>query len=395
VSAADPFVGVYERDLILVGGRGARLEAADGRSFLDFASGIGVNGLGYGDRKVVAAIRAQAGRLIHASNLFHNPPATELAARLAALAFPSRIFFCNSGAEAVEAAVKFARKIGRPSGRFELVAFERGFHGRTCGALSLTWAEKYREPFAPLLPGVRFCPWNDLRALDAVVGEQTAAVVIEPVQGEGGVRPASEELLRGVAEICRSKGALLIVDEIQCGLGRTGDMFAHSASGVKPDMMTLAKPLGGGLPMGATLLAERHATALAPGDHGSTFGGNPVAAAASLAVLERLTSEGFLEKVRRSSGRLMRGLRGIQRRHKSVVAEVRGRGLMVGVELRSDPGPVLKGLRERGILATKAAGNTLRLLPPLVVKPGEIKELLEALEATLASGADGSDGEKR
>ena len=395
MSAPDPFLGVYERDLTLVGGRGARLEAADGRSFLDFASGIGVNGLGYGDRKVVAAIRAQAGRLIHASNLFHNAPATELAERLAALAFPSRVFFCNSGAEAIEAAVKFARKIGKPSGRFELVAFERGFHGRTCGALSLTWAEKYREPFTPLLPGVRFCPWDDLGALDAAVGDQTAAVFIEPIQGEGGVRPASDELLRGVAEICRARGALLVVDEIQCGLGRTGDLFAHAASGILPDMMTLAKPLGGGLPMGATLLAERHAAALSPGDHGSTFGGNPVAAAASLAVLERLTSDGFLEKVRRSSERLMRGLRGIQRRHRGAVAEVRGRGLMVGFELNSDPGPVVKGLRERGVLATKAAGNTLRLLPPLVVRPAEIKELLEALEATLAAAAGGADGETR
>lgn len=390
----EAFVGVYQRDTTLVSGRGARLVDSEGRSYLDFAAGIGVNGLGYGDRKVVAAIRAQAAKLIHASNLFHNEPASALAARLVSIAFPSQVFFSNSGSEANEAAIKFARKIGQAARRYELVAFERAFHGRTCGALSLTWTEKYRLPFEPLLPGVRFCPWDDLEALEAVVTDKTAAVFIEPVQGEGGVRPASMEFLRGVSDVCRTKGALLVADEIQCGLGRTGDLFAHTAAGIRPDILTLAKPLGGGLPMGATLLAERYRATLAPGDHGSTFGGNPVAAAASLAVLDQVTDVGFLEKVTRNAARLMRGLRSLKRQHKAQIVEIRGRGLMAGVELRGDAGATVAALRKRGVLATKAGANVLRLLPPLVVKPAEIRELLEALDAVLQEGPheDGSRG---
>jgi acetylornithine/N-succinyldiaminopimelate aminotransferase len=222
---------VYERDLVLVSGKGARLFDKEGRSYLDFAAGIGVNGLGYGDRRVVAAIRQQAGKLIHASNLFHTEPAAALAARLVSLAFPSRAFFCNSGTEAVEGAIKFARRIGKEEGRTELLAFERGFHGRTLGSLSLTWTAKYREPFEPLLPGVRFCPWDDLKAAAAAISQKTAAVVIEPVQGEGGVRPASPEFLRGLKDLCRERGALLVMDEVQCGLGRTGRLFAHEHAG--------------------------------------------------------------------------------------------------------------------------------------------------------------------
>ena len=381
--SADPFLGVYRRDTTLVGGKGVRLVDSEGRSYLDFAAGIGVNGLGNGDRKVVAAIRAQAGKLIHASNLFHNAPATELAARLASLAFPARVFFCNSGAEAIEAAIKLSRKLGREQGRAELVAFDGAFHGRTYGALSVTASLRYREPFEPLVPGVRSCPWDDLAALEVLVTEKTAAVLIEPVQGEGGVRPASPEFLRGVSDVCRAGGALLVVDEIQCGLGRTGDLFAHTVAGIAPDVLTLAKPLGGGLPLGATLVAERHASVLATGDHGSTFGGNPVAAAAALAVLDRLAEPGFLARVTRNGARLMRGLRGIVRRHGDTIVDVRGRGLMIGVELRGEAEPIVSALRERGVLVTKAGAHVVRLLPPLVVKAGDVRELLDALESVL------------
>ncbi len=385
--STDPFLGVYRRDTTLVGGKGVRLVDSEGRSYLDFAAGIGVNGLGYGDRKVVAAIRAQAGKLIHASNLFYNAPATELAVRLASLAFPARVFFGNSGTEAIEATIKLARKIGRPQGRTELVAFCGAFHGRTYGALSVTASAKYREPFEPLVPGVRFCPWNDLAALEAIVTEKTATVLIEPVQGEGGVRPASPDFLRGVTEICRANGALLAVDEIQCGLGRTGDLFAHTAAGIEPDILTLAKPLGGGLPLGATIVAERHANALVAGDHGSTFGGNPVAAAASLAVLDRLTAPGFLARITRNGERLMRGLRGLKRRHGKKIVDVRGRGLMIGIELLGEAGPVVSALRERGVLVTMAGTHVVRLLPPLVVKAGDIRELLDALAGVLDENA--------
>ncbi|MFI5182843.1 MAG: aspartate aminotransferase family protein [Vicinamibacteria bacterium] len=378
---------VYERDLVLVSGKGSRLFDKEGKAYLDFAAGIAVNGFGYGDRTILTAIKQQVSKLIHASNLFHTEPAAALADRLAALAFPSRVFFCNSGTEAWEGAMKFARRVGHGTGRFEFVCFERGFHGRTLGALSTTWNPKYREPFEPLLPGVHFCPWNDLAAARALVGEKTAAVMIEPVQGEGGVRLAEPAFLRGLADLSRERGALLVFDEVQSGLGRTGSMFAYQQVGVTPDLLTLAKPLGGGLPMGAILIREELAGAIRPGDHGSTFGGNPVAAAAALAVLDRLTAPGFLETVQKRGVALSRGLRKLARRFPEAIAEVRGPGLMIGVEFKGEAGPVLKALRGKGVLATKAGDNVLRLLPPLVVKPKEIREFLSALEAVLGEGA--------
>jgi predicted acetylornithine/succinylornithine family transaminase len=378
---------VYERDLVLVSGKGAKLFDKDGRAYLDFAAGIAVNGLGYSDRAVVKAIREQAGRLIHASNLFHNEPAAALAERLVSLAFPARVFFCNSGTEAGEGAIKFARRIGREQGRTELVAFEGGFHGRTLGTLSLTWTAKYREPYEPLLPGARFCPFSDLSAAEQAIGERTAAVMIEPIQGEGGIRPAPPEYLRALAELCRRRGALLIVDEVQCGLGRTGVMFAYQRAGITPDVLTLAKPLGGGLPMGAILLREELASHIRVGDHGSTFGGNPVCAAAALAVLDRLTAPGFVPGIERKGAFLVRQLRALGRKFPAAIAEVRGSGLMVGVELKGEAGPVVKALRERGVLATKAGDRVLRLLPPLVVTRKDIRTFLTALEAVLAGGA--------
>lgn len=381
------FVPVYERDLTIVSGKGARLQDATGRSYLDFAAGVGVNGLGHGDREVLAAIRDQSRRLVHASNLYHSEPGSALAERLSTLAFPAKVFLCNSGTEAVEAAIKFARRIGRTQGRTELLAFEGSFHGRTLGALSLTWKAAYREPFEPLVPDVRFCPWGDLDAAAERVGARTAAVVVEPVQGEGGVRPAPEGFLAGLARLCRERGALLVADEIQCGLGRTGRLFAHQHYGFVPDALTLAKPLGGGLPLGAVLLRDDLAVGFAVGEHGSTFGGNPVACAAALAVLDRLASEGFLAGVAKRGASLARGLRRLARLHPSAVAEVRGLGLMFGVELRGAAAPVVAGLREQGVLATRAGDRVLRLLPPLVVKPAEIREFLAALESVLAGGA--------
>jgi predicted acetylornithine/succinylornithine family transaminase len=378
---------IYDRDITLVKGRGSRLLDTDGREWLDFAAGIAVNGFGYGDRRIVAAVKRQAALLMHASNLFHTEPASRLAERLVALAFPSRVFFTNSGTEAWEGAMKFARRIGKEQGRTEYVAFENAFHGRSMGALSTTWTAKYREPFEPLVPGVRFVPRGDLAAVAAAVGDKTAAVMIEPVQGEGGIRPASPEFLKGLLAICRERGALLVFDEIQCGLGRTGKMFAYQHSGVVPDILTLAKPLAGGLPMGAILLSESLAPALRVGDHGTTFGGNPVCAAAALAVLDHLEAPGFVDDVAARGLYLVRGLKKLARKHKDKIADVRGLGLMVGVELKGEAAPILKGLREKGILATKAGDKVLRLLPPLIVKRGEIRQLLAALDAVLATGA--------
>ncbi len=376
-------LGVYERDLVLTKGKGARVFDSTGKAYLDFAAGIGVNGLGYGDTKIVAALKKQAAALIHASNLYHNETTSALAERLASLAFPSRVFFSNSGSEANEAALKFARRIGKPQGRFELLAFERSFHGRTAGALSLTWTAKYREPFEPLLPGVKFSAL-DLAAAAAAITPETAAVFLEPVQGEGGVRPVEPAFLSGLRQLCSEKGALLVLDEVQCGLGRTGKLFAHQHAGITPDILTLAKPLGAGIPMGATLLREDLAPALHVGDHGSTFGGNPVAAAASMVVLDRLGAEGFLEDVLKKGASLLRGLEKLRRSFPQI-AEIRGLGLMLGVELQGEAAPLVKALRERGVLATKAGDNVLRLLPPLVIKRAEIKEFLAALEACLAA----------
>jgi predicted acetylornithine/succinylornithine family transaminase len=380
-------LGVYERDIVLVKGKGSRLWDSEGREWLDFAAGIAVNGFGYGDRRIVAAIKKQAETLIHTSNLYHNEPASRLAERLVALAFPSKVFFTNSGTEAFEAAMKFARRIGREQGRTEYVAFEHSFHGRSMGALSTTWTAKYREPFEPLIPGVCFVPREDLAAVERAVGERTAAVMIEPVQGEGGIRPASPELLRGLREICRRKGALLVFDEIQCGLGRTGRMFAFQHSGVVPDILTLAKPLAGGLPMGAVLLREELAPALRVGDHGSTFAGNAVCAAAANAVLDRLEAPGFVEDVAARGDYLRRSLDRLARRHRGAIVEVRGLGLMLGVELAGEAAPVVKGLRERGILVVKAGERVLRLLPPLVITRAEIRRLIAALDEVLAGGA--------
>jgi acetylornithine/N-succinyldiaminopimelate aminotransferase len=374
---------VYEREIVLVRGKGARLYDKEGRIYLDFAAGIAVNGLGYGDRKVLKAIRDQAGKLIHVSNLFHTEPGSELAARLVGLAFPGKVFFCNSGTEAFEAAMKFARRIGKAQGRTEYVCFERAFHGRTMGALSATWNPKYREPFEPLIPGVRFLPWNDLSAVREAVGDKTAAVMIEPVQGEAGIRVAEAGFLQGIAAIARERGALLVCDEVQCGLGRTGRMFGYEHAGITPDILTLAKPLGGGLPLGAVLLREELAGHIQVGDHGSTFGGNPVAAAAAQAVLDRLTTPGFVEGIARKGAFLIRGLKALKKKYPDLIAEVRGLGLMVGMELKGEAGPVLKALRERHILATKAGDKVLRLLPPLVIQRADIKAFLQALEAVL------------
>jgi acetylornithine/N-succinyldiaminopimelate aminotransferase len=377
---------VYERDLVIVSGKGARLTDSQGNTYLDFAAGIGVNGLGYGNSKVVSAIKKQAGKVIHASNLYFSEPVTALAQRLVEVSFPSRVFFTNSGTESVEAAIKFARRIGHAAGRTELVAFEGSFHGRTMGALSITWKEKYRAPFEPLVPGVRFCPWNDLKAAAGMIGAKTAAVFIEPVQGEGGIRVAPDDFLQGLSDICRDAGALFVSDEVQCGLGRTGSLFAFQRAHIRPDMVTLAKPLGGGLPLGAVLLRDELAGALSVGDHGSTFGGNPVAAAAALVVLEKLTSGGFVGKIEKKGNVLRRALRTLQRKYPNQIADVRGTGLMFGVELRGAAGPAITGLRARGILATKAGDNVVRLLPPLVVKRGDLQAFLVAFDEVLATG---------
>lgn len=357
----------YRRaDMVLERGEGVYLFDTDGRRYLDFMSGIAVAALGHADPAVAAAVADQMATLTHVSNLFHTMPHVELARRLVEHSFADRVFFTNSGAEAVEGALKFARKWARArgEGKHEIVAFGGSFHGRTMGALSVTYKAAYREPFAPLVPGVCFAPFNDLAAAATLISDDTCAVIVEPVQGEGGIHPATAEFLRGLRALCDRHEALLIFDEIQCGLGRTGRLWAHEAHGVTPDIMTLAKPLANGLPIGAILLTEDVAAAINPGEHGSTFAGGPVVCRAAQVVFDRISRPDFLAAVAANGDYLRQQLSAL---HSPLVVAVRGAGLLVGVELNTAVAPIQAAARERGLLIINAGDTILRLAPPLIV----------------------------
>jgi predicted acetylornithine/succinylornithine family transaminase len=387
VATASALLGVYRQpDPVLVSGRGARVADSDGRTYLDFTSGIAVNALGHGDPTVVDAARAalETG-LLHASNLFRTAPAAELAEWLVERSFGDRVFFCNSGAEAVEGALKFARRwatgVGGPE-RTGIVAFRGGFHGRTMGALSATDRPAYQAPFAPLVPRVQIVDPRDQRAVVAAIEPgRTAAVIVEPIQAEGGVHELDADFLATLRGLCDDAGAALIFDEVQTGLGRTGRLWAHEWSGVTPDLMTLAKPLAGGLPMGAIVLAGHVADAIQPGDHGSTFGGGPFVASVALAVCERLGSEEILENVRRCDARLRARFGALA--SAGAIAEARGRGLLWGLELGRPAGPVVDAARERGLLVCTAGAEIVRLLPPLNVSLADLDEGVAILEEVL------------
>lgn len=371
---------------VLVGGSGVRVIDDAGREYIDFASGIGVNAFGYADEGIADAMRAalESG-LIHTSNLFRTGPGGALAEQLVARSFADRVFFCNSGGEANEGAFKFARRYGLAHGgpaKHEIVALQNSFHGRLFGSLAATWREAFRAPFEPLMPGVRFVAPEDEAALRAVVTrERTAAIIAEPVQGEGGVKPLSTEYLKLLRTIADEVNAVLIFDEVQCGLGRAGKLFAHEHAGVTPDIMTLAKPLAGGLPMGAILLTERVAGFIQPGDHATTFGGGPYIASVALHVLERIANQGFLAEVERKSALLEQQLNGLIALPR--VKQVRGLGLMWGVELDGEAAPVIGALLQNGIIATVAGPNVVRLLPPLIIGDQEIEFVLEKLREVL------------
>lgn len=370
-------VQTYRRvPVVMVRGRGSRVWDADGRRYLDFVGGIATAPLGHGDPALARAIAVQAARLIGVSNLYYMAPQAELARRLARrVGFPVRVFFSNSGAEAVETAIKLARKA---TGRAEIVAAEHGFHGRTYGALSATWKPAFRRPFRPLVPGFRHVPYGDARALARAVTRRTAAFLVEPIQGEAGVQVPPNGYLRQAARICRARGALLVCDEVQSGLGRTGRFFAFQEDGVRPDIVTMAKGLGGGVPIGATIARAAVARALAPGDHGSTFGGNCVSCAAALAVLDAIERRGLMRNAARMGGRLQRGLRAIGRRTGVVIA-VRGRGLIVGADLAIDAKAVVNAALRRGLLVNATSEKTLRFLPPLTVTAAEVDETVRIL----------------
>jgi LysW-gamma-L-lysine/LysW-L-ornithine aminotransferase len=370
--------GLYpKRPLAIVRGAGARLYDAEGRAYIDCVGGQGAANLGHCHPEVVAAIQAQAASLLSCPEIFHNDQrAAYLGELAAALPMPARIFLCNSGAEAVEAALKFARLLtGRPG----IVASKRGFHGRTMGALSATWEPKYREPFAPLVPAFSHVAYGDIAALEAAVDTQTAAVLLEPVQGEGGVRPAPPGYLEAAQRICAANGALLLVDEVQTGFGRTGRLFAIEHSSVTPDLLIMAKSIAAGLPMGAVAIHARHG-ALPGGAHGTTFGGGPLLCAAARAALRAYQQEDLPRQAAEKGAWLLERLRGLEL---SAVREVRGLGLLVGLELKSRVQPALQSLLDNGVLALPAGPNVLRLLPPLVISYDELDEVVRAVTAVL------------
>ncbi len=374
--------GAYpKRPIALVRGQGARVWDAEGREYIDCVAGHGVASLGHCHPAVTAAIQEQVATFVTCSEVFYNDQRAALLFELAAHTPGdlNRVFLCNSGAEAVEGAIKVARLL---TGRSGVVATMRGFHGRTLGALSATWNEKYRKPFVPLVPGFNHVPFNDLEAMAGAMGDNTAAVLVEIVQGEGGVRPGDADYFQGLRHLCDERGALLIVDEIQTGLGRTGHWFACEHVGLVPDLICLGKALGGGVPMGAVVWRETLGT-LPRGVHGSTFGGNPLACAASRAVLRAITEGDLPARAARLGEQFMADLRTIQ---SPLVREVRGWGLMVGVELRQRVTPFLQALMRRGVLALPAGPSVLRLLPPLVIEEAELESVVEAVREVLESG---------
>lgn len=372
--------------LPIVSGRGAWVTDDAGRRYLDFVSGVAVNALGHAPPAVARAVARQMRALVHCSNLYANGPATELARALTAATGYERVFFCNSGTEGVEAALKFARLRfrTRTGAAGAVLAFRGGFHGRTAFALSATWTPAYRRPFAPLVPGVRFADFNRVESLDGVLDDGTETVLVEPVQGEGGAVPATREFLAALRERCTALGATLVFDEVQCGMGRCGRLLASEHHGARADMVVLSKALGGGLPLGAVLMTAAAAQALAPGVHGTTFGGGPVTTAAAGCVLERVRRPAFLARVRRRGRELLDGLAAVAARHPSL-AQARGLGLLCAVELAADapfdPPALVAAARAEGLLLVRGGERAVRFLPPLTVAPDEIALALERFEA--------------
>lgn len=376
---------VYRRvPIVLVRGSGVRVYDEHDRAYLDLLSGIGVASLGHANPGLAEALADQARTLVHCSNLYYHGLQGQLAERLASLSGLARSFFCNSGAEAVETCLKFARRVWHTrgvKGRAGFVALEHSFHGRTLGALSTTWDPHYREPFEPLIPAVTFVSSTDPEALRAAVDDSTAAVILEPIQGEGGVRPLGREFARAVQEACDRTGTLLIADEVQSGLGRTGVPFYFSTLGLRPDLLALGKALGAGVPIGAAVMSQDVAETIMPGDHGSTYGGNLLACRAALFFLEQLIDHDVLAHVRRAGARLERGLRDLAARHPALVSELRGAGLMWGIVLNRDATPAVEAALRRGLLVNRTNGTVVRLLPPLVITEAEIDEALAILES--------------
>lgn len=365
-------------------GEGVYLYDVEGRKYLDFAAGIAVFGLGYHNEKFDNAVKAQVDKLVHTSNLYYNVPAIEAAEKLVKATGLNRVFFTNSGTEAIEGAIKTARKYAiKKDGKtdHEIIAMNHSFHGRSMGALSVTGNPHYQEDFRPLIGGIKFADYNDLDSVKALINEKTCAIILEPIQGEGGIYPADPEFLKGVRALCDEHDMLLIFDEIQCGMGRSGKMFASEYAGVKPDVMTVAKALGNGLPIGAFVTNEK-AAVLVPGDHGSTYGGNPLVCAAASKVFDLFEEEHILENVNEMGTYLWERLEEVKANY-PMVKDHRGKGLIQGLEFTENPAAIAKAVISRGVILITAENNVIRFVPPLVIKKEHVDEMIKALEESL------------
>ena len=384
-----PLMPVYPRcEVRPVRGEGCYLIGQQGERYLDFASGIAVNLLGHGHPVLTKAIQDQAATLMHVSNLYGSPQGEAFAQRLVDNTFADTVFFTNSGAEAVECAIKTARRYHHVKGnshKHELITFSSAFHGRTLGTISATNQEKMRDGFEPLLPGFAYAQFDDLEGAKALMTENTAGFLVEPIQGEGGIRPASDAFLQGLRALCDEQDLMLIFDEVQCGVARTGTLYAYEQYGVTPDILASAKGIGGGFPMGACLASEKAAAGMVFGTHGSTYGGNPLAMAAGQAVFDVILAPGFLDHVRSMSDRLVQALEQFIPNHDQLFDSVRGKGLMLGLKMKSDSRAFVSHLRGHGLLTVAAGENVVRILPPLVIEQAHIDEFIERLSAGAAS----------
>lgn len=381
------FMPVFSRyPLVLSHGEGPYVFDTDGKKYLDFLAGIAVNVLGHAHPALVRAVCEQAGKLIHCSNLYYTEPQVQLIEKIAKLSKLDKVFIANSGAEANEGAMKLARKYGKmqAADKFEIVTAEHSFHGRTLATLTATGQPKYQEGYEPLPGGFRYVPFNDKKALAAAVSDKTCAVMIEPVQGEGGIHTPADGYLQYARELCDKHGALLIFDEIQSGMGRTGTFLACQGYGVKPDIVTLAKGLAGGVPIGAFMATEKVAVAFAPGDHGSTFGGNPLACAAALAVLAVIEQENLMANAVTMGDYLLEELAGLKQKYPALIREIRGKGLMVGAELTKPGREVVDRCLKQGVIINCTAGNVLRFVPPLNIERNHVDEVIAILDGVLA-----------
>jgi len=378
-------MNTYNRfPVILRKGRGMKVWSSEGKEYLDFVGGVAVNILGHCHPRVVVAIQKQAQRLLHVSNYYYIEPQVKLAKLLVEHSFADKVFFCNSGAEANEAAIKLARKYSKEQinpERFEIIAAKNSFHGRTLATLTATGQEKIQKGFEPLVPGFKHVPFNDIDEMGKVITKDTCAIMLEPIQGEGGVKLPDQNYLKGVRELCNENNLLLILDEVQTGMGRTGKFFAYEHFGITPDIMTIAKGLGGGVPIGAMLAIDKVASAFQPTTHATTFGGNPLVCAAAVATVETLLEDGFiLDQCNRMGKYLMERLEQLKGEFPSLIIEIRGMGLLVGMELTRDGDSIVRACLEKGVLINCTAGNVLRFIPPLIVQQKDIDRLIDVLE---------------